>query len=91
MPDQDEHEIVLGPRIMRNRRERLRKLRPRSLAPGQGVDMRAAAGGFEQFIQVLGVGGKPLLVVRFAAKSGDRNVVDARLCGESGHQQPQQG
>src|ERR1700733_11830089 len=53
--------------------------------------MRVAAGGFEQFIQVLGVGGKPLLVVWFAPKSGDRDVIDARMRAERGQQQQPKG
>ena len=93
MPDHDEHKIILRLCIMGDRGESLGKMGPRRVGSGQGVNMSAVAGSLEQFVQVFGVRRKPLIVVRFAAKSRDGYVIDtahASRRGDQGNQQAQQ-
>ena len=90
MSYQDKHEIIFRPGIMGDQSESLGKVRFRGLVPGQGINMRAVAGILEQFIQVLRVRRKPLVVVWFAAKSRGRDVVDTRMRGQCGNQGAQQ-
>ena len=81
---EDEHEVIFRAGVVGDGAEGFGKLGARRLVAGQGIDMGAVSGCFEQLVQVFGVGGKALIVVRFPAKAGDGYVIDAGVRGQPG-------
>jgi hypothetical protein len=75
---------------MRDRTERFRQVCLGRLGASQGINVGAAPGIPEQFVQIFGVRGKALLVVRFAPQPRDRDIVDAGVRRYGGHQQAHQ-
>ncbi len=66
MADKDQYEVVFGLGLFRDSAECFRHLAASGLSARERVDMRLAAGSFQQLIEIVGHGGEALLIVGFA-------------------------
>ena len=80
MSDENENEVVFGLGAASDFAESVAETRSRGLRAAKGVHVRGFAGGFVDPVQILRGAGEALVVVRFAAQSGDDDVV----CGGAG-------
>jgi len=72
--DQGQHEVVVGRGLARHLLQYLGETRARRVAAEQAVDVRVAAGGLEDLVQIFGRRGESLLVIGFSHQPGNGDV-----------------